>query len=149
MPAAVLPLINCALQIGIATMLLCFLSVACPHGSGAEAAEVCGSARAAWCLPCRCVGAVLRWMGRSSYAILLLHGAPLRYLLYPHRGTDTPRVYLQRCCMFLAWVFALAHCVTEFVAPPARGGVAVVDASARARTGAEPEAAVAGKKKHA
>jgi hypothetical protein len=158
LPAAVLPWINCALQIGIATILLSALSIVCPHGDAAAAAERRAAPkqqprhaalRAVLRLlriPCRCLGATLRWMGRASYAILLLHGAPLRYLLYPHRATDAPSVYLRRCGMFLAWVFALAHCVTEYVAPPAerqRAAAAAAAAAAATTTAAAPGSAKA------
>ena len=133
------------LQIGIATILLSALSIVCPHGDAAAAAAEHRAApepqphhaalRAVLRLlriPCQCLGAALRWMGRASYAILLLHGAPLRYLLYPHRATDAPGMYLRRCGMFLAWVFALAHCVTEYVAPPAERQRAAAAAAAAA-----------------
>ena len=64
----------------------------------------------------------LAWLGKSSYAVLLLHGVALKSAFKAYRNTDTMLEYCTRGIISFALIFALSHACTEWISGGGGGG---------------------------
>ena len=61
------------------------------------------------------LAAPLAWLGKSSYAVLLLHGFTLQAAFKVYRNTDTMPEYCLRGCVYFLALFALSHACTVLI----------------------------------